>query len=450
MTSRNQVAPESDAQDHDAAHAFLNPQQPEAQCSVAELKNAGFSANELRHAGFDFPSLKAIGFTPAQLKSAGFPASAFKVARHELGELRQLGFTAKELKEAGYDFVSLQTAGFDARQLKAAGFSASAFRNNGTGYTLAELKTIGFSAQEIMYPESSPHLSSGLIPAEDPHMANWQQVQEKVASARIFGESWRSCLGFFLPFGTHNSFWSRLKSSSMIRHFFVHDSQFADELLNRTLLDESPTPKVTVTDVDSAVNNCALICALLLSIPTGVISNLSEDAFITMMVSQASREMCRELDLSNLQSTTFSENCIGDFKNRFQFLYNNCIMCFYSSLFTLITAVLYYMCRPSESYNNSSTVMLLKAFTLDVRRAIRQELRSTSAAPEEPFEDRILETEVFMKAKFLAENEAEEQKNQEFYAWYRSTPHSAAARLSPAHPRIIHHFSSLNSIQVFS
>ena len=69
----------------------------------------------------------------------------------------------------------------------------------------------------------------------------------------------------------------------MLRHFFVHDEHFTDELWDRTLADESPSPKVTVADVDSAVNNCALICALLLSIPTGVISNLSEDAFVNMM-----------------------------------------------------------------------------------------------------------------------------------------------------------------------
>jgi len=89
--------------------------------------------------------------------------------------------------------------------------------------------------------------------------------------------------GFFMPFGAKKSFFNRLKCSPMLRHFFVHDEHFADELWDRTLTDESPSPKVTVADVDSAVNNCALICALLLSIPTGVISNLSEDAFVNMM-----------------------------------------------------------------------------------------------------------------------------------------------------------------------
>jgi hypothetical protein len=41
-------------------------------------------------------------------------------------------------------------------------------------------------------------------------------------------------------------------------------------------------------------------------------------------------------------------------------------------------------------------------------------------SPFVPFENPILESEVFFKANHLAQNEAEEQKNQEFYAWYKS------------------------------
>jgi hypothetical protein len=86
-------------------------------------------------------------------------------------------------------------------------------------------------------------------------------------------------------------------------------------------------------------------------------------------------------------------------------------------------AVLYYMCRPSESYNISSSITLLEAFTQEVRQRIRRE-RSSAAesekAPSVPFDDPILESEVFFKASFLAQNESEEQKNQEFYMWYKS------------------------------
>ena len=84
----------------------------------------------------------------------------------------------------------------------------------------------------------------------------------------------------------------------------------------------------------------------------------------------------------------------------------------------------------------------MKAYTLEIRQEIRKEMRSgESEPPEAPFENRMIELEVFEKAKFLAMNEAEEQKNQvwllilwtlsqfslthykliqEFYIWYQS------------------------------
>jgi hypothetical protein len=420
----NKVVPEADADKHDVTDGTLSSGKPEAQCSAAELKNAGFTASELKRAGFDFSTLKSIGFTLTQLKAAGFCASAYKVAGYELTEIKEIGFSAKELKEAGFDFASLQSAAFNAKQLKAAGFDSSAFR--GAGYSLSQLKRIGFTAQEIMYPSQclSFNPSSTQSIHHDPRIAIRELVEQKVASVHIFGETWRSRFEFFLPFGANNSFWNRLTSSPMLRHFFIHDANFASELWDRSLSEESPSPKVTVADVDSAVNNCALICALLLSIPIGVISNLSQDAFVAMMVNQGVDQVCHELDFKNLQNTAFSNDCIDSFKDRFTFLYNNCIMCFYSSLFTLITAVLYYMCRPSESYNNASIIMLMNAFTLDLRQAIRKEIgEGVEESADKPFADRSLENEVFMKARFMAKNEAEEQKNQEFYIWYQSKNH---------------------------
>lgn len=125
------------------------------------------------------------------------------------------------------------------------------------------------------------------------------------------------------------------------------------------------------------------------------------------------------LDVSNLQNTTFPSNCKNVFMRKFLPMFNNMLACFFACLFTLISVVLYYMFRPSEAYNNSPLVELLKAFTLDVRRQIREEMHS-AGPPEEPFENRALECEVFFKAKFLAANEAEEQKNIEFYIWYQS------------------------------
>ena len=42
------------------------------------------------------------------------------------------------------------------------------------------------------------------------------------------------------------------------------------------------------------------------------------------------------------------------------------------------------------------------------------------ASSHAPPEGSLEEIEVFINAKLLAENEMEEQKNQEFYVWYRS------------------------------
>jgi hypothetical protein len=58
---------------------------------------------------------------------------------------------------------------------------------------------------------------------------------------------------------------------------------------------------------------------------------------------------------------------------------------------------------------------------LDFRRAIRKEIGAVVdelAKFFEAFANRNSETEVFMKAKLLAENEAEEQKNQQCYRWH--------------------------------
>jgi len=97
-------------------------------------------------------------------------------------------------------------------------------------------------------------------------------------------------------------------------------------------------------------------------------------------------------------------------------------LCFYSSLFTLITAVVYYLCRPSETSNVTPMDTLLQACTLEIRREIREsrKIDEPPVSPETLFPTCVEETEVFMKAKFRAKSEAEEQKNMEFYVWYRS------------------------------
>jgi hypothetical protein len=109
-------------------------------------------------------------------------------------------------------------------------------------------------------------------------------MDSKVSSGLIFEETWFEMISFFFPFGSKNSFLNRLLSSPMFRHIFAYDSNFIPAMSRKTLLDESPSPQVTVSHVDSAVNNCALICALLISIPAGIISDMGSSELFDYMV----------------------------------------------------------------------------------------------------------------------------------------------------------------------
>ncbi len=421
----NKVAPESELQHVEARHSILESRKPAAQFSAAELKISGFSAKELERSGLDFPTLEAAGYTPLQLKDAGFTASAFRSSGYEMAELKKLGFSSKELKEAGYDFSSLRNAGFDGRELKAAGFDSSAFVRD--GWNVADLKSVGFTAHEIMYPGSG---GPGKIESRY-HEKIRELSERRVDSVTIFGETWLSFLAFFMPFGTKNSLWNRLKTNPVF-YIFCYDSDFAKQLREKLLIEESPHPLIAVPNIDSAVNNCALICALLLNVPITIISNLTtSENLLQMMVNpfrfDQDRNQCiRSLDFSNLKNTTYNiRDCFSEFKENFSFVYISTIICFYSALYTLLTAVFYFMCRPAESSHNSSKIVLFEAYILEVRATMRKGMHSQSIEsmkpPSEPFADPALEGQVLMRAKFYAENEAEEQKNLEFYIWYKST-----------------------------
>jgi hypothetical protein len=383
-----------------------------ASYSLEELTKVGFTAEELKAAGYNLSSLKAVGFDFKQLRDAGFDASAFKSDGCTEADLKTIGFTAQELKQAGCTFSSLKAIGFDSKQLKAAGFGISAFKND--GYTLEWLKETGFSAKEQANKQSLD------IPSLY-HREIREVVEQRVHSGRVFGETWSEFLGFFAPFGTKNCFWNRLRASPMLRHIFIHDPQFLEHMQNKSLTDEVPSPQIMVTDVDANVNNCALICALLISIPAGLISNMGSQETYTNMIMGAfsGDEDCYGADF---KSSTVSEKCIPAFKYTFAYLVSFVFASFYSSIFTLLSAVSYYMCRPSESYNISSNITLLEAFTIEVRKRIRKERYPTESqkSPTEPFENPNLESEVFSKASFLAQNEAHEQHNQQFYMWYKS------------------------------
>jgi hypothetical protein len=393
----------------------LNFSLSDALYSLEELKKSGYSAAELRDAGCDFQTLKSL-FTFKQLKEAGFTAAEFKKDGHAPAALKRLGFSAEDLRKAGFEFSSLKDSGFNPKQLKAAGFPASEFKK--FKFTAAQLKEAGFTAGEL--------LTSTLTKMSDIDSQYHREVRElidqRIRSGHIFGHSLSEFLSFFALFGTKNSFWNRLKTSPMIRHIFIHDSSFVHRMSAKTLAEEAPSPAVCVSDVDSSINNCALICALMISIPSGLVGSLNSEGYNAMMASGGYNALgnCTKADI---ERSTFTKSACDD---SFEFAFSSLIIyifaSFYSNIFSLLMAVCYYMCRPAESYNIASRITLFEAFTLEVRRSIRnQRYQSESCkSPEQPFENPILEAEVFNKASFLAQNEAEEQKNQEFYMWYKS------------------------------
>ena len=266
-------------------------------------------------------------------------------------------------------------------------------------------------------------------------------MESRAQSARIFGSSWKDHLGFFMPFGTgedkagkknrfwniDNSFWARLKMSPTFQHLFAYDKDLVEkisQLGEKSLTTEISGARITVQDVDSAVNNCALICALLLGVPASIIGDMvgNQDGWIDYLnaMKQPDGKLCEP---DNQTSSIYSDFCLREFEKHYQGFFVVTTVCFFSALFTLITAVCYYMCRPSESCNNTSMNVLFEACTLEVRAQIRQTRNRHQGEPVDPsipFDSWGEELEVFSKAKFMAQNEAEEQKNQEFYMWYKS------------------------------
>ena len=183
--------------------------------------------------------------------------------------------------------------------------------------------------------------------------------------------------------------------------------------------------RITVQDVDSAVNNCALICALLLGVPASIIGDMvgNQDGWIDYMhaIKDQNGKYCEP---SHQTAFLYSDFCLREFERHYSGFFVVTTISFFSALLTLITAVFYYMCRPSESCNNTSMNTLYKACTWEVRKQIREKRHqgAEQVDPDTPFNSWGEELEVFMKAKFMAKNEAEEQKNQEFYKSKKSAP----------------------------
>jgi len=274
------------------------------------------------------------------------------------------------------------------------------------------------TASELNFANSQYYSKS------EPHKELAKELKKRVTlNGRDLWQSWKSALGFLAPFGTDNSFWNRLKESSTFRHLFVFDNKSSDELLDKKALSDIIDVALKVSDVDAAVNTCALVCALLLSVPCAIMSSGSvggkDDGWQTWLEGRRDKTPGAQCQLP------FSDFCLNDLKSYFEGFFRFTLTCFYTSLFTLISCVFYYMCRPSESSNCSSLITLLEAFTLEVRYKIRKErpLQTDSTLevpPHLPFSSTNEEMEVFMKAKFLSLNELEEQKNREFCMWFRS------------------------------
>ncbi len=169
-------------------------------------------------------------------------------------------------------------------------------------------------------------------------------IDQRIHSGHIFGQSLSEFLAFFAPFGTKNGFWHRLKTSPMIRHIFVHVSSFVHRMNAKSLVDEAPSPAVCVSDVDSSINNCALICALMISIPSGLVSNLNSEGYNAMMASggYSAHGNCT---MADIEMSTFTKSSCDD---QFEFAFSSLIIyifaSFYSNIFSLLMDVCYYMC----------------------------------------------------------------------------------------------------------
>lgn len=267
------------------------------------------------------------------------------------------------------------------------------------------------------------------------HIAFNYVMREKIASANIFGDSWKSFLAFFAPYGTENSFFNRLKKSPSFKHLFVYDQRVLDLCADPALSAELGGVRLDVAHVDATVSNTSLVCALVLSIPTlivGVMGNNKEGWAELMhgLHDHADGGLCLpSAKYANLYSTF----CLNQFDALYKRLFFLVILCFYSSFATLFLSVFYFMCRPSETCNCFSMIALVEAFKIEIREKRIQQ----SGWSRQPFGDGPLspsgknahaqalsqhfeDMDVFWNAKCLAENKMQELKNHEFYMWYKS------------------------------
>lgn len=255
----------------------------------------------------------------------------------------------------------------------------------------------------------------------DAHKEIRNSMMQTVQRGHLWPTSLFRWMTFLAPIGTENCFWNRLKMSVTFRHLLAYDQDFLAALkgLEKSSLRANyPSAQIAVCDVDTAVNNAALISALMLGVPMGILGSMSgnQDGWLDLIGATKTPDGGR-------CALPYSDFCFEYLFGRYQALYLTSTICFYSALFTLITAIVYYLCRPSESSNVSSMNVLLRACTLEIRKEIREHRSGSedqkAVDPAIPFPTWGEELEVFTKAKFMAKHEAAEQMNMEFYVWYR-------------------------------
>lgn len=280
-----------------------------------------------------------------------------------------------------------------------------------------------------------PSSNSGVAFRSKYHDAFSSVMREKVASANIFGESWKSLIGFFAPFGTENCFWNRLKKSPSFKHLFVYDERILESCTDATLSAELGGARLDVAHVDATVNNASLVCALVLSIPTLVVGVMGSNKqgwseLMHGLRDEASGGLCLpSAKFSNL----YSAYCLAQFDILYKRLFFLVVLCFYSSFATLFLSVFYFMCRPSETCNCFSMIALMEAFKIEIREAriprfgrlqkhlgLENSPSLGSYAHGKALSKHLEDMDIFWNAKWLAENKMQELKNHEFYVWYKS------------------------------
>jgi hypothetical protein len=205
----------------------------------------------------------------------------------------------------------------------------------------------------------------------DAHKERRAGMMQTLQRARLWPTSLYRWITFLAPFGTENCFWNRLKMSVTFQHLLPYDQDFhgaLQKLEKSSLRAEYPCAQIAVCDVDTAVNNAALISALMLGVPMVILSSMSgnQDRWLDLFGSEQTPDGGR-------CAVPYSEFCINYLFGRYRALYLTSTICFYSALFTLTTAIVYYLCRPSESSNVSSMNALVGACTLEIRKEIREQ-----------------------------------------------------------------------------